>query len=143
MIPICKLVETSAELEEAHKIRKEVFVIEQNVPPKIEWDEYEDSATHLICKLGDKVVGTGRITFFSDKAKVERVAVPKSYRNQGIGTAIVKFQILEAKKRGVKEIYAHVQMHAKGFYSKMDFSEVGDIFYEADIEHVRMVYNED
>lgn len=139
----CKLIETKSEFDKAHSIRNEVFVIGQNVPPEIEWDEFEDLAVHLICKLDGEIVGTGRITYFKDKAKVERVAVLEPYRNKGIGTAIVRFQIDEAKKHGAKEIYAHVQLHAQEFYAKLGFKEVGEIFLEADIEHIRMVYRED
>ena len=135
----CKLIETTLELDEAHEIRRVVFVEEQKVPPKIEWDEFEESALHMICKLGDIAVGTGRITFFGDSAKVERVAVLKEYRNQGIGTKITRFIIDECKKRYAKTIYAHVQMHAYDFYKKMGFYEVGDIFDEAGIDHIKMV----
>jgi len=141
----CKLIETQAEMDAAHAIRNEVFVIGQNVPPAIEWDEFEDSATHLICEFDGKIVGTGRISYFNNntKAKVERVAVLESYRNKGIGTEIVRFQIQEARKKNANYIYAHVQLHAKEFYAKQGFIEEGDIFLEADIEHVRMVYSED
>ena len=87
-------------MDAAHAIRKEVFVIGQNVPPEIEWDEFEESATHLICEIDGKIVGTGRISYFdkNKKVKVERVAVLEPYRNLGIGTEIVRFQIQEAKK---------------------------------------------
>ena len=174
-------------MDAAHAIRNEVFVMGQNVPQEIEWDEFENTATHLICEFDGKIVGTGRISYFDNntKAKVERVAVFEAYRNNGIGTEIVRFQIQEARKRkhlrnkivleglieelnsrysngfyihGPKEnriktnrkakkkadyIYAHVQLHAKEFYAKQGFIEEGDIFLEADIEHIRMVYSED
>jgi len=135
---ICKLIETEEELNFAHSIRQQVFVIEQNVPPEIEWDEYEGSATHIICTLNGLPVGTGRITFFEDMAKLERVAVLKPYRNSGIGRAIMEFMIELSKKRNSKMIYAHVQMLAYGFYKNLGFVEFGDKFFEADIEHIKM-----
>ncbi len=143
MKPKCKLVETDQELNEVHSIRNTVFIKEQNVPPEIEWNDYEDSAIHYICKLDDKTVGTGRIVFFGLEAKIERVAVLKQYRNSGIGTYIMEFLINECKKRNATTIFAHVQMQAYGFYKKLGFQEFGDIFFEADIEHLKMFYKED
>jgi predicted GNAT family N-acyltransferase len=129
-------------MDDAHAIRHEVFIVEQNVPPDIEWDEYEDSALHMICKLDGKSVGTGRISFFGDSAKIERVAVPKPLRKNGIGTIITRFLIDICKKKKSKTIYAHVQLHARGFYEKMGFSGVGETFDEAGIDHIKMVLNE-
>ena len=34
--------------EDAQKVRIEVFVIEQNVPLELEWDEGDDVSTHAI-----------------------------------------------------------------------------------------------
>jgi predicted GNAT family N-acyltransferase len=50
-----KLVETPEELNEAHKIRKEVFVIEQNCPEEIEW-EFEEESHHYVALINDKIV---------------------------------------------------------------------------------------
>ena len=140
---ICKLVETDSELKAAHDVRRTVFVIGQNVPPEIEWDEFEDSALHMICRLDNTVVGTGRITFFGSRAKIERVAVLKEFRLRGIGRKIMEFLVDECKKKNARYIYAHVQMQAYDFYEKMGFCEVGETFDEAGINHVKMVLKEE
>ncbi len=134
-----KVVETEQELKSAYSLRRTVFVNEQNVPEEIEYDEYDHSALHVICKLGDRVVGTGRVVFFDDGAKIGRVAVLKEYRKQGIGTIITKKLIAISHNNDVENVYANVQLIARGFYAKLGFKEVGDIFYEADIKHVKMV----
>ena len=140
---ICKLVETDSELKAAHNIRRTVFVIEQNVPPEIEWDEFEHSALHMICRLDNKVIGTGRITFFGSRAKIERVAVLKEFRHRGIGGKIMEFLVDECRNKNADYIYAHVQMQAYDFYKKMGFYEVGEIFDEAGINHIKMVLNDE
>jgi len=145
MKPICKIVENRSELDEAHSIRNSVFVLEQNVPESLEWDEYDGSneaAIHILCKFDDKVVGTGRIIFLNNKAKLERVAVLKSYRRQGIGTKIVRFMIQEITRQGEITIFANVQMIARKFYATLGFKEVGETFTEAGIEHIKMVFYE-
>jgi predicted GNAT family N-acyltransferase len=138
----CKLVETEEELKQAFKIRTRVFIKEQEVPLSIEWDEYDKTGVHMICNVDGKVVGTGRIVFFGKTAKISRVAVLKPYRKKNIGTAIMEFLIDEVKKRQGELIYAHVQLYAHGFYEKIGFKDVGESFLEANIEHIRMVYNE-
>lgn len=142
MKPICKQIQTNQELDEAHYIRRTVFMEEQNVPEDVEWDEYEDSATHFICRLGDKAVGTARISFFGNSAKLERVAVLKEYRRQGIGRAIMDYLIEYSKQKSAETIYSHVQLHARKFYEKMDFIGEGETFFEGGIEHIKMFLRE-
>lgn len=139
----CKLVETEEELKQAFRIRTLVFIKEQNVPLSIEWDEYDKTGVHMICKVDGEVVGTGRIVFFGKTAKISRVAVLESHRKKHIGTAIMEFLIDEVKKRNGELLYAHVQLYAHDFYEKLGFKDVGETFLEADIEHIRMVYNKD
>ena len=139
---VIKIVENEKELMASFEVRRIVFVLEQNVPESIEWDEFDEGATHIIYKLDDKVVGAGRIVYFDDSVKIGRVAVLKEYRMRGIGREIVEFLIKESRKRSNKIIYANVQLIAQKFYKKLGFNEEGDIFFEADIEHVKMVYDD-
>ena len=37
----------------------------------------------------------------------------------------------------------HVQLGVKGFYDKLGFKAVGDIYEEVGIEHITMVHNGD
>ena len=55
----------------------------------------------------------------------------------------MEFLIDEVKKRNGELLYAHVQLYAHDFYEKLGFKDVGETFLEADIEHIRMVYNKD
>lgn len=142
MKTFCKIVENNRELKEAYLVRKKVFVIEQNVPESLEWDKYDDTALHVICKVDESIVGTGRIVFLNDAAKIGRVAVLKSYRNQGIGKMIIQFLIEESKKREKKTIFANVQIRAQKFYEKLGFKRVGNTFIEAGIEHIKMILSQ-
>ena len=36
------------------------------------------------------------------------------------------------------EVWLSSQYHAKGFYEKLGFIEIGDIYQEADIDHIKM-----
>lgn len=130
-----------AEMEAAKGIRFRVFVEEQSVPPEIEMDEHDAVATHVICLVGDKAVGTGRLVRMLDGMKLGRVAVLAEYRKKGLGARIVKWLLDWAVEAGHETVHANVQIGALGFYEKLGFMVTGAHFMEAGIEHVKMVWN--
>ena len=119
-------------------LRYEVFVIEQKVPEEMEWDEFDELAWHAIVTADNQTVGTGRLIMNDRIAKIGRMAVQSSRRNQGIGKSILKALIQTAKEKGAQECILHAQTHAIAFYAKEDFEPHGPIFDEAGIPHVEM-----
>ena len=125
-------------MQAALKIRQVVFVEEQQVDPEIEYDEYEDVATHVIAFVGEIAVGTARWRLAQESYKLERFAVLESYRGQGVGAALVKFVMKQLGQD--RSIYLNSQMVALPFYEKLGFEAIGEVFYEANIPHRKMVY---
>lgn len=121
--------------KEIKEIRKAVFVIEQKVPENLEWDGLDSKAEHILAKKENNFVGTGRI--FSD-GHIGRIAVLKNYRGQGIGKMIVKKLVEIAKKNGLNEVWLSSQCSAVEFYKKLGFSDFGEIFKDAGIDHINM-----
>lgn len=119
-------------------LRYEVFVIEQKVPEEMEWDEFDELAWHAIATTDNQTVGTGRLIITDHIAKIGRMAVQSSRRNQGIGKSILNALIQAAKEKGAQECILHAQTHAIAFYAKEDFEPFGPIFDEAGIPHVEM-----
>ena len=68
-----------------------------------------------------------------------RMAVLTEYRNQGIGSALLRFILQDIKNKKPIKIYLHAQVSAINFYKKQGFIEHGEIFYEADIPHRKML----
>ncbi len=129
---------TSAEmLKKIHEIRKTVFVDEQGCPEDIEW-EFEDESKHYAAELNGTVVGTARWRFTDKGIKLERFAVLKPYRSMEVGKALL-LRILTDTQTHNKLRYLHAQLPARNFYLRHGFSEQGEHFWEADIEHVKMV----
>ncbi|MFN4083778.1 MAG: GNAT family N-acetyltransferase [Bacteroidia bacterium] len=126
------------QLEAAWKIRKQVFVIEQNCPEEIEW-EFEDESTHFLASIINTPVATARWRTTPNGIKLERFAVLKEYRKYGIGSKLLK-AILEDIMPTKNKIYLHAQTHAAEFYAKHGFAKVGELFMEADIEHIKMEF---
>lgn len=133
-----RLIKNSSEYNDIVKIRTIVFVKEQKVPRDIEMDEHENTSKHFIAFYRGKPVGCGRLRFTEGKAKLERIAVLKRYRNKGFGTQILMYIVNYAKRKNSKEIYIHAQYYLKDYYKKLGFRPVGKIFYEAGIKHIKM-----
>ena len=119
-------------------LRYQVFVIEQKVPEDMEWDEFDEIAWHAIVTADNQTIGTGRLIMHDRIAKIGRMAVQSSRRNQGIGKRILNALIETAKEKRAQECLLHAQVHVIAFYAKEDFEPHGPIFDEAGIPHVEM-----
>ncbi len=129
------------ELKSAFKIREEVFVIEQEVDPAAEYDEFEETSTHFLAKLDGDPVGTARWRFTQNGVKLERFAVLKEARGKGIGQALVAEVLndISTNPNAIGKLkYLHSQLTAVPLYSKFGFEKEGDIFEECKILHYKM-----
>ncbi len=126
------------EKQSAFALRLEVFVDEQDVPPEIELDEEDAQALHIIAEDDGVIVGCARLILNENDAHIGRLAVRKSCRGRGIGSDICRFIIDYCDNNQCGYIWLNSQLHAVGFYKKLGFSEEGDIFTEAGIQHIKM-----
>jgi predicted GNAT family N-acyltransferase len=136
-IAVC-IVTGSAEREQAFDIRRRVFQEEQGVPADEEFDADDARATHVLATAGATPVGTARIVFHVDYAKIGRMAVLKAWRRRGVGRALMAELTHIAAARNVLRLVLHAQVQAIPFYTALDFQIVGDAFEEAGIPHRRM-----
>ena len=128
---------------EISKIRKEVFILEQNVPEEMEWDEFDQESLHWLVMLNKKPIATARIRSVSNKkVKIERLAVLKNNRREKIATNLMN-EIIEyiKNRRSSSTITLNAQTEALNFYDKLGFKKIGDTFIEAGIEHIKMELN--
>ncbi|MEE9572301.1 MAG: GNAT family N-acetyltransferase [Candidatus Neomarinimicrobiota bacterium] len=132
-----KQILSKEELEQVFAIRRQVFSIEQNVSEKIEMDNFDDVAVHILAYIKGKPVGTARWRFTEEGAKIERFAVLKKYRHKGVGEELVKYTL--DKLNEIKFIYLNAQESIIKFYEKFGFEVVGNRFYEADMPHKKMI----
>lgn len=120
-------------------IRQAVFVEEQNVPLELEMDEYDASATHFLLRAGDGIpLATARLLDKNGAAKIGRVAVLRFARGQGLGLALMRAVLDEARRRGFREAVLDSQTYAIPFYERLGFRAEGDQFDDADIPHFLM-----
>ncbi len=134
-------VEGDDDFEKIFRIRKIVFVMEQNVPEDEEWDEFEHISKHYLALYNQAAAGTARWRFtLSGDIKLERFAVLSEYRGKGVGESLVKTLLSEVPKREGFKIYLHAQIQVQKFYERFGFVPEGDLFDEAGITHVKMVW---
>lgn len=118
------------------RIRFAVFVDEQRVPPELELDERDAHCTHALALATDGTpIGTGRIDV---DGKIGRVAVAAAARGTGIGRALMEHLHRVAREHGLNEVWCNAQIGAVPFYERLGYACVGEHFFEAGIEHVRM-----
>ncbi|MDY7013809.1 MAG: GNAT family N-acetyltransferase [Cyanobacteriota bacterium] len=129
-----------SEFSQIQAIRREVFQEEQGVDPQLEFDGLDAIATHFLAYWHGQVVGTARIRDLDDNtAKIERLAVLKSARNQGIGSQLMQKALDFAAERNRTKVIINAQEYVKKLYQKLGFEQVGEVFEEAGIPHVKMI----
>ncbi len=115
-------------------VRRQVFIIEQQIPESEEWDDADENSSHVLAFSEKRdAVGTGRI---EANGKIARLAVIAEYRGQGVGSAMLTRLVEEARQKGFSQVFLHAQTHALNFYKTFGFVSDEVIFSEGGIPHV-------
>ena len=124
----------------AGALRTEVFVQEQGVSQALEWDDKDALSLHAVLRnrMG-LAVATGRLMpAVEGVSKIGRMAVKKQLRGLKLGDHVLQGLLEAAQKRGDKEVVLHAQCTAERFYQRQGFTRRGEVFQEADMDHVEM-----
>ncbi len=134
MLKILLLDWSRAQITAKH-VRQAVFINEQNVPEEDEWGHGDEDALHLVASLDGNPIATARL---SADGTIGRMAVLKSFRNQGTGSAMMAQLIKTARQNRFRVLKLNAQRTAEGFYAKHGFVAYGDEFIDAGIAHIAM-----
>lgn len=111
-------------------------MMEQQVPIELEWDGLDESAVHLLAtSRDDEAIGCARLI---GDGSIGRMAVLKSWRNLGVGKALLEIAILHYQQQGTQPITLSAQIHAIGFYQQAGFKMCSKPYLDAGIMHVDM-----
>lgn len=117
-------------------LRRAVFIIEQQVPESLEWDEFDAVSVHALAQdARGEAIGTGRLL---PDGHIGRMAVLREWRGRGVGGVILDFLMEYARRRGDQTLHLNAQTHAVGFYQRHGFVAHGDEFPDAGIPHRQM-----
>lgn len=126
----------TADFNDLRAVREPVFVIEQNVPLEEEWDALDPTCRHVIARDStNRPIGTGRLT---PEGKIGRMAVLREWRGLGVGEALLRTLIEQARALGWPEVTLNSQVNAIGFYEKFDFQSFGELYEDTGIMHRQM-----
>lgn len=128
------IAKTQKQLVDHFMIRGKVFVIEQNIDWEIEFDGLDDQCVLFNAYIDHKIVGAARLYHH----KVGRVATLGEYRKKGVGSALMKFIEEYAKQEGLEYLVLNAQLYIKDFYEHLGYIPEGEIFQEAEIDHIKM-----
>lgn len=129
-------VDYAAALPELRSVRETVFVQEQAVPLELEWDELDPRCHHVLARdHAGRPVGTGRLT---PEHRIGRMAVLADWRGRGVGDALLRALLDQARALGWRRVALNAQASAIGFYVRHGFLPCGEPFVEAGIDHQSM-----
>lgn len=124
------------------QIRTRVFVGEQGVPAERELDGTEAGARAYLAWSGGRPVGTVRWRPLDGgaAAKIERLAVLREARGTGLGAALMRYALAEARAAGARRATLGGQDAARAFYEALGFAAVGEGYLDGGgIPHHTMV----
>jgi predicted GNAT family N-acyltransferase len=130
-------VTAQADLDKVFAVRREVFVVEQDCPPELEW-EFEEESNHFLATVNNEPAGACRWRKTDKGYKLERFAVLQKFRGFGVGQALVQ-AVLDDLPADAAYVYLHAQVQAVSLYEKFNFEKVGSEFEEAGIRHYKMI----
>lgn len=121
---------------QARAVREKVFIVEQQVPRELEWDDWDEPSDHALAfDTASSAIGTGRLL---PDGHIGRMAVLKDWRGKGVGAALLTALMKLAREKGMAELRLNAQTHAAAFYARFGFAQRGPEFMEAGIPHVEM-----
>lgn len=122
-----------ADHDDIVRVRHAVFVVEQNIPEELEFDELDPLCHHVLARDNQgRAIGTGRLTM---EGKLGRLAVLPAWRRQRVGESLVRTFVERARGLGLTAVTASAQVSVLGFYQQFGFNPEGAVFMEADIPH--------
>jgi predicted GNAT family N-acyltransferase len=126
------------EVTAALALRSRVFCDEQGVSFEADQDGRDPEATHIVAVDQGAVIGTCRLLFRGQVARLGRLAVEPDRRGDGVAAAILREADRIASEAGAESIALHAQTYAQSLYESAGYAEYGPTFVEEGIEHVAM-----
>lgn len=122
-------------------IREAVFMREQGVPAKLEWDGLDEISRHALAlnTKGD-AIGCGRIIPPRGRAtaRIGRLAVLPEWRGRKVGRALLEALLEHARSKHYPQVMVSAQVQALPFYRRFGFEEEGEEFMDAGMPHIKM-----
>ncbi|QGS52384.1 GNAT family N-acetyltransferase [Spiroplasma tabanidicola] len=125
--------------DDAIKLRKDIFVIEQECFDTPDEDDFDDIAYHIVGYYENETICCARVFFDEEILLWGRIAVDKKYRGKNLGVQLLNYlKEFSFDHLKSKEVHIHAEYYAMEFYKKFGFIEYGDVYIFDNIEHINM-----
>ena len=133
---------TPQELYSILQLRSEVFVVEQNCVFQ-DMDNKDQQCYHFMGWQNDLLFAYTRLVppgLSYEEASIGRVVTSPAGRGSGIGKTLIEKSIEEVfNLYGKGSIKIGAQLYLKKFYTSFGFEQIGDIYDEDGIDHIKMI----
>lgn len=134
-----RIVSNPCDLDLCLAIRKQVFVDEQQVPLEEEIDGLDPICEQYLLSYKQIPVGTARVRYLHEYAKIERVAILKDYRGLKLGNVLMNFIVTNLKEvSATNKAKLGAQTYAIAFYEKLGFKICSEEYMDCGIPHKDM-----
>ncbi len=120
-----------------HVLRKPLGML--NRPEDVAHDHTQE---HLVALLNQQVVATvSLVPQDQEHIKLRQMAVSDVCQGKGVGAALIREVHRIALSRNIAHIALNARGEAIGFYQKLGYVAVGELFEEIGITHQRMQWH--
>jgi predicted GNAT family N-acyltransferase len=118
------------------QIREQVFVYELHIPKRVEFDDLDQLAQHILV-TDDSLspVATGRLC---TDGLIGRIAVLPAHRNRLLYQSLLNFIVSLASEQGLSAISINCILNEVELFKNNGFQQQGCVFMEAGIPRQRM-----
>lgn len=123
-----------------YRIREEVFLKEQKF--KVEFDETDRTAWQILLLDDGIPIAAGRLFPKGPQSGayiLGRIAVVREKRGRHYGAEMVRALEQKAASLGAAQFELSAQAHARGFYEKLGYLAVGDLYFDEHVPAIRML----
>jgi amino-acid N-acetyltransferase len=111
-----------SDLKQVHKLVNDFARKEQMIPRSLS-ELYETVRDFFVCEIDGTVCGVCALhIMWEDLAEIRSLAVDGKFQDRGVGKALVKQCLREAKTLGLKRVFALT--YHPDFFKKLGFTDV-------------------
>ncbi|HIP37720.1 MAG TPA: GNAT family N-acetyltransferase [Crocinitomix sp.] len=145
-----KIIITKIEVEEIKLLRHQILWQHKPTSSQCVIDaDFDETTFHIGAKKDKEVVGTS--TFIKElnvkinsenQYRLRAMATAETVRGEGIGKQIIEFALQKLKQMKVEILWCDARLKATGFYQKIGFKTLGDIYEVPNVGPHKLMYIE-
>ena len=100
--------------------------------------ENDAAGYHYGAFFDDQLVAVVSLFVDGDEARFRKFATAPAYQRQGIGSALLRYTVAEARRLGARRLWCDARQDSAAFYARFGLQPEGAVFYKDSIPYLRM-----